>query len=481
MPRRRQPLAKHTVQIVIGGTPITVILHPPQGPRRSWYAYWSGLTTSRSTGQAKLDEAIVAVENMVRTWLTGGEAKRAQASDLLLTDEEFDEIQHVHYFGKKSNHEARMRAAKTFNVFVEAATAFRAITGLTPITRATSADCERFQREALGKPKNWRQQHPKSKKDVTTVSANTVLKWSRSLQASFERASRNAGKKCVRSVVPDSKLLDSNPWNLFTWIEGFEKPVRQFDSSELLSFLDHLATIWPGVPVAQTLAKVFLWSRCRLEATTSLQWKAERSIGTERHFHVVEKRGVEWWFRLPEGVYEELLAQKTKSSPYVFAAYAAQLRQFHAMSNRPDRAAMVGSDFSPRRLGDWFYDRLDDWSDSSPHGHAHPHTFRKTSLQLSWDGESERRQAIQDAKVSEKVLRTSYLRKAEKELREESIRNYDRIAAGLRLEVAARYGYTEPSVSQLEARLAKAVADKDMFAIAQLAAELNNRLPPTSG
>src|SRR5207249_379353 len=128
--------------------------------------------------------------------------------------------------------------------------------------------------DVLDKPKNWRQQYPKSKKVVAPISTNTMLKWSRSLQAAFQRASRNAGKKCVRCVVPDAKLLDENPWNAFGWIEGVrEKRVRQFDHDELLSFLDYLSAEWPSVTVAQALARVFLWSRCRLEAVTSLQRK----------------------------------------------------------------------------------------------------------------------------------------------------------------------------------------------------------------
>jgi hypothetical protein len=310
------------------------------------------------------------------------------------------------------------------------------------------------------------------------VSPNTVLKWSRSLQAAFQRACRTSGKKCVRGVVPDAKLLPENPWNGFTWIEGVEKPIRQFDADELLSLLDYLRAEWPGLTVAQTLAKVFLWSRCRLEAVTSLQWGSEWSLGTEHHFHVVEKRGVEWWFRLPDAVYQELVQVRT-SSPYVFAAYNEQLRRFHVAKSRIDRAGMVAAAFSPRCLGDWLYDRLADWSASSPKGHAHPHVFRKTSLQLAWDGEDQRRQAVADAKVSEKVLRTNYLQRSDKERREESNRNYQRIAAALPHEVARRYGYDVPDVTQLEERLATAVLAKDWTVVTQLSAEIAGCKPAT--
>ena len=78
--------------------------------------------------------------------------------------------------------------------------------------------------------------------ELPCYSPNNVLRWSRSLQAAFERVNRNALKrKCVRGVVDQSKLLKSNPWSQFTWIEGSRRPIRQFDGDELLSFMDYLA------------------------------------------------------------------------------------------------------------------------------------------------------------------------------------------------------------------------------------------------
>src|SRR5205807_1893193 len=50
------------------------------------------------------------------------------------------------------------------------------------------------------------------------ISPNTVLKWSRTLQAAFQRVNRSAGKKCVRGVVAEAKLITENPWAQFTWI-----------------------------------------------------------------------------------------------------------------------------------------------------------------------------------------------------------------------------------------------------------------------
>src|SRR5436309_160969 len=101
---RKPTLTKQTIQVIVNGKPIAVVLHPPTGARKCWYAYWPGLISSKSTGQTKLDDAIVAAENMVKN---GG--KKAATADVVLSDEEFEEIQRVH-FGRKQDPKAQARA-----------------------------------------------------------------------------------------------------------------------------------------------------------------------------------------------------------------------------------------------------------------------------------------------------------------------------------------------------------------------------------
>src|SRR5262249_6873817 len=129
MPRKPK-VEKRTVTVVVNGSPIAVVLHPPAGRRRSWYAFWTGLVSSKSTGHRDLDEAIVAAENMVRAWREGGTGKRATPADGVMTDKEFDEIQRVHFLVKRSDPAAQERAKKTHKVYVEAAAAFRALQGV---------------------------------------------------------------------------------------------------------------------------------------------------------------------------------------------------------------------------------------------------------------------------------------------------------------------------------------------------------------
>ena len=87
MPRKPKQ-EKKTITVVVNGDPVAVVLHPPFGIRKSWYAFWNGLVTSKSTGQRSLQDAIIAAEGMVRS---GG--KRVVLSDMVLSNEEFVEIQ----------------------------------------------------------------------------------------------------------------------------------------------------------------------------------------------------------------------------------------------------------------------------------------------------------------------------------------------------------------------------------------------------
>lgn len=472
MPRKPK-LEKHTVLVTVDSVPVTVVLHPPTGTRTSWYAYWAGLMSSRSTGQQRLEDAVIAVENMVKN---GGE--RATLQDTVLSDDEFEALQRAH-FGRKTDPVEKARAEKTLKTCLEAIAAFRQITGRQPITRATADDCAAFQRTALTLPKNWRHQYPRSKKVVENLSANTILKWSRALQAAFERASTSAGRKCIRGVVDEKKLLAQNPWNQFTWIEGKKRPIRQFDGTELLSFLDYLTTQWPNVTVATLLAKLCLWSSSRRAESVGLQWSSLRIVGNEYHFEIVGKWGVEKWFRIPDRLYQELLQIKT-NSPYVFAAYTEQLRRFYERSKRPTLAHLVGAEFSPECLGDWFHERIVGWSKALPKGRASMHVFRKTSLQYARTGLDVNRQVAKDARVSECVMMTNYVKETDEEMRQASNRTFHRILASLTPDVARCYGHVEVGPSSLEQQLQAAIVAKNWPLVAELSARLAQQPQPES-
>lgn len=462
MPRKPQP-KKETHLIDVNGSSIKVTFYPPEGRRKSWFVYWNGLIASKSTGQSDKAKAIEAVKAMLNN-----DGSAPTIKDVLLTDDEFKQIQHA-YFAERAIKSGAKRAQKTESDCMEAIDAFMQITGLSPISKATPDDCAAFQRKALTLPTNWRKQYPKSKKTEKTLSPNTVAKWCRSLQAAFERATKTAGKKRVLGVVPLFKMLLENPWRETKIIEGPKRPIRQFDEDKLLSFLTFLETDWAKVPIAATAAKIFLWSASRKEEVTGLTWDALKCVDGEYHFAIVGKAGVERWLRIPEAVYNELVAFRTES-PFVFAAYTKQIREANA--DNIGCLKKIRTDFLPQNFGRWFYERVKQWSRKHSDGKDYVHIFRKTSLQYARRGEDINLRVAEDARVSERVMTTSYVEETPEELRARSNRTFERIAASLPTKIAFKYGHHVDHRTLLERQLQEAVANKDWEKVRQFSGEL---------
>jgi len=399
---------------------------------------------------------------------------------------EFIEIQKT-FFCLPQDPEDRERSKKSLTACLEAVTAFQAIMGLDRIAAATPRDCERFQHKALKLPKNWRVNYRdtkrskktrKLKEDVESLSPNTVHKWSVALQAAFERANRNATKKCIRSVVPEEKLLSENPWKQFRWIKPRKPKIRQYHPDELISVLDFFDEKWPAVAVAPAMTKTFLWSSARKLEIAGLQWDYQRIVGEEIHFDIVGKWGIRRWFRIPKRLHDELLQIKMKS-PFVFAAYGEQLRRQHESGPRPWLAEKVRTDFDPVNLAEWFYNRIVEWSDQFVEEHGCVHTFRKTMLQHARRGEDVNRQVAADAGVSEGVMMTYYVTEEDEELRQRSNRTFQRIAASLSSELALRYGYVKPQPDPLQDQLQQALAAENWELVQRLTSELAKRKKQT--
>ena len=278
----------------------------------------------------------------------------------------------------------------------------------------------------------------------------------------------------MRGVVDEAKLLSANPWKQFTWIDGTRRPIRQFDGDELLSFVDYLEKEWSGANVAVAVAQVCLWSWGRRAEVMGLQWASVRSVGGEHHFEIVGKWGVEKWFRVPEGLYQNLLRLKT-DSPYVFAAHNEQLRAMHERQGCMVQARRVTKEFNPINLGDWFHERLVEWSPTQPKGRATTHIFRKTSLQYARSGEDVNRQVAADARLSEGVMLTNYVKETDEQMRAKSNRMFARILASLPSEVASRYGHVEAVSGNLKEKIKAGVVAEDWKRVAELTAELNRQ------
>lgn len=470
MPRKPR-LSKQRITVIINEVPIALTLTPPNGRRKSWFVYWPGLLSSRSTGTPILDDAIRVSERLL---CNGGQRNDLEVA--CLTDDEFKKLQRAH-FGRITDGKAKTRAEKSLTACLEAIDAFKEITGLDTVAMASPDDCAAFQRRALEKPKNWRMQHPRSKKEgVKTLSPNTVDKWTRSLQAAFERANINAGKKCVRGVVDEGKLLVRNPWHHFTWVEKRKKPIRQLSDDELTSLLDYFETSWRGVPIASTAIKVLFWTWTRLSELTSIRWDDLRCVDGEHHFEIIGKWGVEKWARLPNTLFNQLESMRVAGSPFVFAAYNSQLRSHHLANEKTAFANRVCADFNPQAFGDWLQARIPEWAESTGKEHAYPHAIRKTALQRARIGEDINRQVAEDARLGADVMLESYVIEGGEQHRQASNRTFRRLVKSLPEQVAFRFGYERPKIEEtVEARLRDALEQGDWSKVAILSAELARR------
>jgi integrase len=326
-------------------------------------------------------------------------------------------------------------------------------------------------------PKTFRLNYPKKKtQDVACYSRQTILKWSRALQAAFERVNANGGKKCMRGVGGNTKLLTSNPWHAFTWIEAKKKDKRQFTFDELCSILNYFDEYWAGVTVAPAAAKLCLWSGARLSEFAGLTWDDLREVGGGYHFDLDCKMGLKRWVRIPKGLFLELQGLKSGKCSYLFASYNKQLRHYYERKGRELFANNVGGEFLPEAFANWFQERIPDWAEATHSPHATPHAFRKTSQQCARSGEDEEdinERVAKDLVVTPEVMLRYYVDERDRELWAASNRTYQRILASLPMDVAERYGYTpENGTEALEAEARAALAAHDWGLLAMLAGKL---------
>jgi hypothetical protein len=80
-----------------------------------------------------------------------------------------------------------------------------------------------------------------------------------------------------------------------------------------------------------------------------------------------------------------------------------------------------------------------------------------------------------DARLSEGVMMTAYVKETDEQMRQKSNRMYQRIAASRAPEVAIRHGLVEKKSSSLKEKIQAAVAAEDWNTVAKLTAKLNRK------
>ena len=134
---RKRKLDKQTITVVVNGTAIPVILHPPVPPRSSWYAYWPGLGREPFHRPERLRGGRPRCAGHAWEWGETGNAGRCCPHP----------TKNLRRFNggttvRKRTPDAQLRAQKSLKGCLDAISAFRQVTGITPIALATPDDCE---------------------------------------------------------------------------------------------------------------------------------------------------------------------------------------------------------------------------------------------------------------------------------------------------------------------------------------------------
>jgi hypothetical protein len=144
-----------------------------------------------------------------------------------------------------------------------------------------------------------------------------------------------------------------------------------------------------------------------------------------------------------------------------------QIRHFHSTEGRKSAARMV-KDFDIYNAGRWFYERVREWSG----GEACVHMLRKTVLQYARVGEDASRALAKDARVSEGVMMTHYVKEEDAQHRAASNAMFQRLCLSMTPEVARAFGHEHSATAMLEQRLREAVAFRSWSLVGEIAKKL---------
>jgi hypothetical protein len=148
------------------------------------------------------------------------------------------------------------------------------------------------------------------------------------------------------------------------------------------------------------------------------------------------------------------------------AALMDQIREFHATDGRKAAVKMV-KEFSVYNAGRWFYEQV-----KKCDSEACVHMFRKTSLQYARVGQDATRSLAKDARVSEAVMMTHYVKEEDLQLRAASNAMYQRLCLSMTPEVARAFGHEHSATAILEQRLRGAIGSRNWSLVGEIAKKL---------
>jgi hypothetical protein len=125
-------------------------------------------------------------------------------------------------------------------------------------------------------------------------------------------------------------------------------------------------------------------------------------------------------------------------------------------------------DFDIYNAGRWFYERVREWSG----GEACVHMLRKTVLQYARVGEDASRALAKDARVSEGVMMTHYVKEQDLQFRAGSNAMFQRLCLSMTPEVARAFGHEHSATAILEQRLRDAIGTRNWPLVVEIAKKL---------
>jgi len=335
------------ISVNVAGRMVQAYLHPPNTVKNPKYWYYScdeiG-ASRRSLKVTTLVDARVAVTSLITDSLTS-------VRNAGLSWSEFRAIQVTH-FGMRANEKKSGRTLEAGNCSLRM---FLALVNPESPGDVTPDMVGRFQ--ILCREKGY--------------SPATVHKALTHLSSGFNRCCASSGRRCIRGVVDDSKLLGSNPFMHVRWIEPRVSVKRQFGVDDIKNLMS-----WPKIgkiPSSRLFIQVSLWSAGRIEEMTEI--KPEWLDGCYLTIpDSVAKWGKGRCVRFPESIAAQL-AKGWRSFP-------EELRQHHRSVGKSNLAVQV-MDFEPRRFQYRMQRIIRDWAyRNNVRGLSH-HSLRRTALQWS--------------------------------------------------------------------------------------------------
>jgi integrase len=375
-----------------------------------------GLSHERTTGTQSLETA----KRIARQIIRGEEpvVRRRDATGMTVT--EFEAIQKKHF----SLAERSVAGEKSLGSFLGVWRSFLKACPIKTIHEVTESVALEYLHTLQKSDRNQNHNYKKSR-CAKPLSRATIRKHIRTLSGAWNRV--RDGHEELKAGIAPSKRVSDNPWERIR--TSVPKQKREADPIQFKisdGDLSRFLATFRARPVAELFMIISLWSAGRLGEMTSMEW----SWFSDAYImipDVAAKRGKGKVVRIPTAIRERLERFKVKGSPYVFAMFANEVE-------RSLKSCHEVMPFSPERM-QW---RIQKLIAASAKAIGRPeithHALRRTSMELSNEGELRDKRKMAAAKLQTTVgnMTRNYLAKVGRKERLLSDGLYENLTVALR-------------------------------------------------